>query len=308
MDLVLSEQQQRFFDVFGFLKLPGLIADIADEVIEDFETIWAEHGGGHHGNEHDGRARACILPFIDQNERLSGLLDDPRIHGLATSLIGDDFNYLGGDGNLYVGDTDWHPDGRHRELRFIKIAFYLDPVDATSGALRVIPGSHHIGDAYGDSVVEAVLGGIAPEADAQVAEDDYDAQRAAFFEKMRTATQRAFGVTGDQLPAASLDSNPGDVVVFNHNLCHSSWGGSGRRRMFVINACEHVPDHLVDSELRSYIAGCARFWIDSLIGPAMLATAGPQRMRHLEQVLANQEMLPELHRSYRESMLEPSRG
>jgi hypothetical protein len=98
------------------------------------------------------------------------------------------------------------------------------------------------------------------------------------------------------------------VVVFNHNLVHSSWGGGSRRRMFVINACEHVPDRLLEEELRSYIAGCARFWVDSLIGPAMLATAGPRRMRHLEQVLANQEMLPELARGYRESMLEPSRG
>ena len=39
------------------------------------------------------------------------LIDDPRIHALATTLLGDDFNYMGSDGNYYVGDTGWHSDG-----------------------------------------------------------------------------------------------------------------------------------------------------------------------------------------------------
>ena len=35
----------------------------------------------------------------------STLLDDPRIHDIAASILGDDFNYMGSDGNFYVGDT-----------------------------------------------------------------------------------------------------------------------------------------------------------------------------------------------------------
>lgn len=283
MDLVLTDQQQRFFDTFGFLRLPGLIADIIDDVIEDFEAIWAARGGGHNGQPHDGSARSTIFPFIDQHERLCTLLDDPRIHGIATSLLGEDFNYLGGDGNYYVGDTNWHPDGRHVELKFIKIAFYLDPVDATSGALRLIPGSHKIGDRFGDSIKEALAG--------MTGQEPVD----------------AYGVTGDRVPAVAMESRPGDIVVFNHNMLHSSWGGGNRRRMFTMNLCEHAAEHLVP-ELRSFINGHAAFWVDSMIGPKMLETATPQRMRHFEQVLANQDEMPELLRKARETMSEPVRG
>ena len=44
-------------------------------------------------------------------ERLSALLDDPRIEGALCSLVGPDWNYTGGDGNWYSGDTSWHSDG-----------------------------------------------------------------------------------------------------------------------------------------------------------------------------------------------------
>ena len=44
------------------------------------------------------------------------------------------FNYTGGDGNYYVGDTGWHSDSGHKaeDPMRIKIAFYLDSL--TGGA------------------------------------------------------------------------------------------------------------------------------------------------------------------------------
>ena len=104
----LSEQQIRFFETFGYLGFPGLMADRIDEITEAFEAVWSERGGGHNGQPHAGEARSCIVPFIDQSAALSSLIDDPRIHALAATLLGDDFNYMGSDGNYYVGDTGWH--------------------------------------------------------------------------------------------------------------------------------------------------------------------------------------------------------
>ena len=50
---------------------------------------------------------------------------------------------MGSDGNYYVGDTAWHPDGLGEYLYGrIKVSFYLDGVQADTGCLRVIPGSH----------------------------------------------------------------------------------------------------------------------------------------------------------------------
>ena len=146
----LSEQQIRFFETFGYLGFPGLMADRIDEITEAFEAVWSERGGGHNGQPHAGEARSCIVPFIDQSAALSSLIDDPRIRALAATLLGDDFNYMGSDGNYYVGDTGWHSDGWHHKGKpqHLKIAFYLDPLTRDSGALRVIPGSHRDGDGY----------------------------------------------------------------------------------------------------------------------------------------------------------------
>jgi ectoine hydroxylase-related dioxygenase (phytanoyl-CoA dioxygenase family) len=44
-------------------------------------------------------------------------------------------------------------------------------------------------------------------------------------------------IAQDQVPAVALESQPGDVVAFNHNLMHAAFGGSQRRRMFTMNTC-----------------------------------------------------------------------
>ena len=274
----LTDQQIAFFTTFGYLGLPGLLADSIEEITHEFEMVWQDRGGGHNGKPHDGKARSCIVPFIDQRERLSGLIDDPRILGIATALLGDDFNYMGSDGNYYVGDTGWHSDGWHPEIRHIKIALYLDRLTRDTGCLRVIPGSHLIDDAYAQKLQTQVR-----------------------------KSQELWGIHGRDVPAVALDVTPGDVLVFNHNTKHAAFGGGNHRRMFTINLCQRYPEAKI-GELRQYIAGAARFWIEEAYGPAMLRTAGPQRLRHLEQVMANDDELPELSRKARETMAEPSRG
>jgi hypothetical protein len=274
----LTDAQLRFFETFGYLGMPGLLADRIDEIIREFEALWESRGGGHNGRPHDGTARSCIAQFIDHRERLSSLIDDPRILGIATSLLGDDFNYMGSDGNYYAGDSGWHSDGWHSTIRHVKIAFYLDPLTRDTGCLRVIPGSHRISDQYAGSLQEQVR-----------------------------RSEELWGVLGRDLPAVALETQPGDIVCFNHNTKHASFGGSKRRRMFTINLCQRYPQERLE-ELRSYMSGGARFWVERGYGDAMIRTAGPERMRHLEQVLANDGHLAELSRQAREKMAEPSRG
>ncbi|MGC4044355.1 MAG: hypothetical protein QM758_11205 [Armatimonas sp.] len=129
----MTPEQRGFFETFGYIGMPGLLADDIDEIINAFEEIWAANGGGHAGKMHEGTARSCIAQFLDHHPRLCALLDDPRILSIATSLCDDNFNYMGSDGNYYVGDTGWHSDGWHPEIRHIKIAFYLDPLTKDTG-------------------------------------------------------------------------------------------------------------------------------------------------------------------------------
>ncbi|HCN10376.1 MAG TPA: hypothetical protein DIT01_20805, partial [Lentisphaeria bacterium] len=248
----LTPEQLEFFDTFGFLALPRALADSVAEIIAAFEEVWATRGGGHNGKAHDPAQRSCIVPFIDQHERLCALLEEPCIHGLLCSLLGNDFNYMGSDGNYYANDTPWHSDGCHPALRYVKIALYLDPLTRDAGCLRVIPGSHNTGDTYSEKLKE-------------VGENPL-----------------LWGVEGKDLPAIALETDPGDVLVFNHNLKHAAFGGSTQRRMFTINCSQRIPDDQI-SELKDYIASSARFWIDRMYGETMMATANAQRLVHLEQ-------------------------
>jgi hypothetical protein len=77
--------------------------------------------------------------------------------------------------------------------------------------------------------------------------------------------------------------------------------------MFTMNFSQRYPAELLP-ELRQSIAGKARFWLERAYGETMVRTAGPERMRHLEQIMANDGHLAELSRQARETMAEPSRG
>ena len=66
----LTEHQLRYFQTFGFLRLPGPFADEADAIIDACEQVWASHGGGHHGPEHDPKTEVGPGP-IYRPERVS---------------------------------------------------------------------------------------------------------------------------------------------------------------------------------------------------------------------------------------------
>ena len=274
----LTEQQVRYFETFGFIKLPGLFADEAGTIIDRFEAIWVAHGGGHDWKSHDYQQRSLLLQFIDQDEYLSALLDDPRIEGTIASLLGDDFNYTGGSGNYYVGDTRWHSDiYTAPKYTSVKLAFYLDPLTKDTGCLRFIPGSHHYGDSFADALQP-------------------DAQQ-----------RQLWGVAGPDIPAVAIETQPGDVVIFNQGTKHASFGGSERRRMMTMNFEQRYAEEDLPA-LREKIAGMARHWVDTSYGEVMVRTAGPGRMRHLEQRMANDGHLAELTAKAREEMPESARG
>jgi len=237
--MALTEQQCAFFETFGFLVFPQMLADDLPLIVQGFEEVFAARA-----QPHDGTRRT--IAGTDSSERLCRLLDHPKVVEVASSLVGDGFNYLGGDASYYVGDTGWHSDGWHDVGLFVKMAFYLDPVTRETGCLRITPGSHHVGNDW-----------------------VRDLRRV-------NNPEQSFGVSGSEVPSVALESTPGDVVVFNHNLHHAAYGGGNRRRMFTLNLSRR--------------------------------TASPARMRHLAQVIENEDELPALVKRAKETMVEPARG
>ena len=135
------------------------------------------------------------------------------------AILGDDYNYESSDGNYYVGDTKWHSDKEPLDpIASFKIAFYLDPVTRDTGCLRVIPGSAFGGDPFAAALHEAV----------------------PFTTNSRP--EEFWGVSGSEVPAYAIESIPGDMLLFNHRIKHSSWGGGDRRRMFTLNLQQRFAD------------------------------------------------------------------
>ena len=132
----------------------------------------------------------------------------------------------------------------------------------------------------------------------------------AYSEKLEAEARESeehWGLKGDEVPAVALEIEPGDLVVFQHNLKHAAFGGGTHRRMFTINCCERVSQERIPM-LRKNLEGLARFWIDRAYGEKMVATASDRRMAHLEQVMANDDHIAALAAKARQDMEEPSRG
>jgi len=252
------DQQRAFFEQYGFLTLRGVLARDIQWITEEFEQAWL-HGERSGFTEQGEPNASALVPFIDARERLCTLVDHPSLEGILEGLLGPGYNYLSSDGRPYSGDTTWHPDGQwERRSLYLKVAIYLDPLTRETGALRVIPGSHLLPDSYAQGARSAA------------------------------SSEQLYGIPQSQIPCVALDSQPGDVVIFNHNTMHGAFGGGNRRRMFTMNLGRRAESPQQIEDLESYIAYHVPTWAGRVHGPAMLRTATPNRMRHLEQVIAHE--------------------
>ncbi len=215
---MLSATQIAFFHTFGYLHVRDYFSEDIGWITEEFEAAWSEvQNAGHDGS------RRTIFPgtFIAATPRLTTLLENPRVAAACTALLGHGYGFHATDGNLYAGDTPWHSDAfanwpEKTTARHLKIAWYLDPLTRSSGALRVIPGSHLEGDRY-CAELDRLLPSWSP---------DHVREWA-----------------GADIPAVAVESRPGDLVCFDHRTKHASFGGTGRRRMFTTNWIQgsHTP-------------------------------------------------------------------
>lgn len=236
---MLSPQQLAFFETFGFLRLPGLLVDEFDEIEAGFEEVFAakeflEWLAWVKGTElpttgptgdinydaawfetkfdlHFNRRRVTVPLITDRNDRLRSLPSDPRLLAIATALLGPDFEVKASDGNLFYCDTSWHVDSYSAPLQehHVKISMYLDPLDAKSGAIRLIPGTHFHMTPFARKVRGAI--------------------------RSTDQLRSVLGVEPDQLPSYVLENKPGDVVVWDYRTVHAAFNSGERRRLLSMN-------------------------------------------------------------------------
>jgi ectoine hydroxylase-related dioxygenase (phytanoyl-CoA dioxygenase family) len=223
----LSEQDVAAFNTFGFLVLPGLFAPEIDTIESGFEEVFEREKAttldpaNEFHNSRDPRfeqeTRWIIPVFIDKSEKLSWLRHDDRVDAVARGLLGADYAYAESDGNTFNCDVYWHLDayGAAADRRHIKLFFYLDPLRHDTGALRVIPGSHHPGP--------------------------YTKQLRRRLVADPKNVPGVLGVGVDEIPSFTLETNPGDLVVTDFRTLHGSFNGQVRRRLFTVNFAEPPP-------------------------------------------------------------------
>ena len=194
---MLTDFQLAHFRTFGFVVLRNLFT--SDEVETLRVEYEAELARVYAHAPFTGATRYWAMMLHPRTPLFSGLLEDERFCTVAEQLYGEEVLGIGTDANRYVGDTQWHPDHAadpEEDCFGVKFAFYLDPVGADSGALRVIPGS----------------------------------QNRAFHEQIRDSLP-ALSLSVADVPAHVCTSTPGDVVAFDMRCWHASSGGATGRRM-----------------------------------------------------------------------------
>lgn len=209
----LSPQQVSYFNTFGFLLLRGLFCDDIDRITAGFERVFADPDHEHwemYGSLHGEQRRVIVAGFIDKDEELRRLRDDPRVLGVVQSLIGDAYDYAESDGNVWYCETFWHSDvyGSPLSTFHVKLSFYLDPLREDTGAIRLIPGSNFYTESYASELHRNLSN----------------------HEKIK----EIYGVEGNEIPAWTLESEPGDLIVWNQRTIHASYNGGDRRRSFAM--------------------------------------------------------------------------
>jgi hypothetical protein len=196
-DTFSGDNQVDWFRSFGFLVLrgffePALIEELRGEVVR---TMLGVHGDRYYERPAmSGMAGhyTCLLgPWAP---RTVELVDSRRLVGLAERLVGGGVlpSPCDTQGILYVDHAGWHND-TGIAVRGVKFVAYLEPLDAESGALRVLPGSHRLTD---DNVRHLY----------------------------------ALDLEVPDVPGQVLATEPGDVIVFDPLLYHASWAGRDRHQ------------------------------------------------------------------------------
>jgi ectoine hydroxylase-related dioxygenase (phytanoyl-CoA dioxygenase family) len=262
--VALTTDQKAHFDTLGFLVIreflrpeevahyTGVFMDVyrREWGQEDFDAAFARQRPGASGVRHQ------IIPFFAKDERFLALFDHPKINDTIEQLIGEDcLAMTPGEGFVAASDSIWHTDSRAPEpFTSVKMALYLDPVDADTGCLNVIPGSHHAD--YSARIRRALEGGAWG------------------------------GVASPNIPMAHpLPSRPGDLIVFNHRTWHSAFGGKVGRRSIMINYCQALTERWHPTWVAGMLQGSAQAWGGPLFPEILLKGADERRRRKLERLM-----------------------
>jgi hypothetical protein len=206
---VLDERAEGFFREFGFLKLRGFLGSKTVEALEaevrtglrrnyELPTEEPEVVSGYDG---------FYLPLMGEGSPVSrALTSGARLLSLGAELLGGPVMPKPAKGVLYSDATGWHRDAAGPDLRAVKVVAYLGPVDADSGALRFVPGSHEIG---------------------------FSDRLARFRQTIPEGAPLDEAEEARWWPGVTVPTDPGDILVFDVHIWHAALFGRLRAQWSV---------------------------------------------------------------------------
>ena len=226
--MVLTEEQVQFFNTFGFLVRKNVFTpDEVETYTEEIDRRAAEsHALVPYEPEDIGQGGRQHSLLVPSTPFLTSMMEDDRLAGAAEEMCGE-IGWIGTTAHQFSGDSVWHFDGGCREWAGVNNLIYTCPVRADSGGLRVLPGSHHW------DVHEQVAGfdPLGPEW----------TRAAATPEQKQRALEAVHSI-----PCFVCEANPGDVVSFDMQVYHCSFGGGGDRRACTLSfhATPRTPEQI----------------------------------------------------------------
>ena len=242
---MFRSDQKTFFETFGFLVLQDVLTDLEmNGIDQDFEQVLEEtpvpESADVFDSTQDGQTifKVGTQWFLSRREdelhkrpTFRSVLKSERIRSVIKGLLGPGWYLTGNVAKRFASGTDWHcdlgwdpnlplgkqdplwPQGSPASYYYgLKAAIYLEPLTKETGALRVIPGSH-----------------LSPYHE-NLASLHYQIP-GRFEHLLENSRFPQFGLAPPDVPSYGIDSKPSDIILFNHQIWHASFGGRMGRRM-----------------------------------------------------------------------------
>ena len=263
---MLTTAQAGHFRTFGFAVLRGFLADRASALRGEVDAAIRDAYAATYDERVIDGISGHYLPMAARRTPVSASLvcDDPRFIDAAEQLLGGPVIPECPEGVLYFAEAGWHTDDG-TGVRGVKFAAYFDQLTAASGALRLVPGSHH------------------PEQSARLAA--YERRQPRVRTGAEAAAYRA------SIPGYVADTAPGDVIAFDLHTWHASFGGRDRLAWTAVyQRCPETSEERdrtlrsvhdsFEQAFRGFDTGRYPIWRDWLDG----ATAHPRRVPAIERM------------------------
>jgi ectoine hydroxylase-related dioxygenase (phytanoyl-CoA dioxygenase family) len=205
--VVLTPQQKNRFDLLGYLVFPRLLLDSVAALRSAFDQVFQASADQIIPWEHvvhHNKPRQIMPMITEKHALLHELAHGKTVSSIISSLLGEPFQLLGSDGNIYDCGTRWHTDitGLPYNCRNAKAIVYFDEMRGGEDAFRIIPGSHHHTDRF-----------------------------AKLLKKSIKTPEETLGLSITEIPCAEIAVQPGDLIVFDARAWHAVPYAGNRRHM-----------------------------------------------------------------------------